>query len=303
MEHALGLVLEQGAGREAAVLQNNLAIARYPLQGPALSLRDFEDGIAFCQQRGLAASEQELETNCPALLAELGRPDEAMERAARLEAELEDTGNEQDLSEVRASELALRLARGEPGAPGEPEWLIATARTVRSADASAFAFGAAAAAFASESPERASALLAELEQFPGTRESPYYSRQLAAMVRTSLACGDRRFAERLAGSLEPRYPLEEHALCAARAQVTEHAGKHAEAARLYAEAAARWQEFGNVPERAYALLGQGRCLRALGQPKAEEPLREARDLFASMGYKPALAETEALLEQTATRTA
>jgi hypothetical protein len=43
------------------------------------------------------------------------------------------------------------------------------------------------------------------------------------------------------------------------------------------------------------VLGQGRCLTALGQPEAEPPLREARDLFASMGYKPALAETEALL--------
>jgi class 3 adenylate cyclase len=36
----------------------------------------------------------------------------------------------------------------------------------------------------------------------------------------------------------------------------------------------------DVPERAYALLGQGRCLRALGRPAAEEPLHEARDLFA-----------------------
>ena len=53
-----------------------------------------------------------------------------------------------------------------------------------------------------------------------------------------------------------------------------------------------------VPERAYALLGQGRCLSALGQPEAQEPLREARELFASMGYKPALAETAALLERT-----
>ena len=51
-------------------------------------------------------------------------------------------------------------------------------------------------------------------------------------------------------------------------------------------------EFGNVPERAYALLGQGRCLSAIGSPEAEEPLQEARELFESMGYQPALAETE-----------
>jgi hypothetical protein len=99
--------------------------------------------------------------------------------------------------------------------------------------------------------------------------------------------------------LEPRYPLEEHALCAARAQLAEHTGDLTEAASLYAEAAERWREFGNVPEHAYALLGQGRCLLALGRPGTEKPLSEARHLFAMMGYKPAVAETEALLEQLA----
>jgi hypothetical protein len=64
---------------------------------------------------------------------------------------------------------------------------------------------------------------------------------------------------------------------------------------LYDEAASRWQEFGNVPERAYALLGQGRCLVALGDGSADAPLSEARNLFESLGYKPALTETEKLL--------
>ena len=98
--------------------------------------------------------------------------------------------------------------------------------------------------------------------------------------------------------VEPRTPLVEHALCACRAEQAEAAGDHAEAVALYAEAAERWRTFGNVPERAYALLGQGRCLAALGQPEAQKPLREARELFASMGYRPALAETDALLERT-----
>ncbi len=77
--------------------------------------------------------------------------------------------------------------------------------------------------------------------------------------------------------------------------LAEAAGDSTEAARLYAEAAERWRDFGSVPERAYALLGRGRCLVALGRPAAEEPLREARELFAPLGYKPALAECEALL--------
>jgi hypothetical protein len=57
-----------------------------------------------------------------------------------------------------------------------------------------------------------------------------------------------------------------------------------------------------VPERAYALLGHARSLLALGDPGgAERPLYEARELFESIGYTPALAETEALLETKLTR--
>jgi hypothetical protein len=37
---------------------------------------------------------------------------------------------------------------------------------------------------------------------------------------------------------------------------------------------------------------------AEGKPDAEAPLRDARELFSSIGYKPALAQTETLLEQT-----
>jgi hypothetical protein len=64
-----------------------------------------------------------------------------------------------------------------------------------------------------------------------------------------------------------------------------------EAAVLYAEAAERWREFGNVPERTYALLGHGRCLSAIGDASAKKPLFVARELFASMGFAPAVTET------------
>ena len=45
--------------------------------------------------------------------------------------------------------------------------------------------------------------------------------------------------------------------------------------------------------------GRGRCLVALSKPGAEELLREARDLFASVGYEPALAEKALLGESEA----
>jgi class 3 adenylate cyclase/tetratricopeptide (TPR) repeat protein len=303
MERALALLLEQGAGRDAAILQNNLAVARYPLQGPERSLAAFEQGIAFCEQRGLAGITVALGANCPGLLVELGRPDEALEQAARFAAAAEASGDTFSLVELRSVELASRLARGEEVGLAGAEWLIEKAWSMDSIELAVVSLAPAAAAIAAEAPERAAELLAELEQTPGVRKSPYYARALISMQRTALAASDPALAKRLANGFEHRYPLEQHALCNARAQLAEHAGDHADAATLYAEAAARWQQFGNVPEHAYALLGQGRCLVALTDPTAGKPLGHAAELFRSMDYQPALAESEALLEQTTSASA
>ena len=146
--------------------------------------------------------------------------------------------------------------------------------------------------------ERALELLRELEQVAGTRADSSYTASLPGLVRCALALQDSALAARLLEGIEPRTPLAEHTLCSTCAALTEAAGNPAEAAGLYAEAAERWAKLGDVPERAYALLGQGRCLQALDRPEAEQPLREAKELFQSMGYRPALAETDALLEQT-----
>ena len=303
MEYAISLLVEQGAGRDAATAQNNLALAGYPLQGPARSLALFEQGIAFCEQRGLAEAAATLRGSCPGLLAELGRPEEALEHAGPLAAVAETTGDMMALTELRAVEHASRFAlgKGEVSA-AEADWLTETARGIDSADSVVLAFAAAATTLAPAAPERARALLAEVERTAGAPETPYYARQLAAMVRTATTVDDPRLAKRLAELLKPIFPLREHALCAAKAQLTEHVCQYTDAASLYAEAAARWQEFGNVPERAHALLGQGRCLLAIGEAKGAEPLRKARKLFEQMGYKPALAETESLLAHSAQRT-
>src|SRR5262249_46840101 len=50
-----------------------------------------------------------------------------------------------------------------------------------------------------------------------------------------------------------------------------------------------------VEKRRRGLVGRGRCLTALGKSGAETPLREARELFASMAYESALAEVDELL--------
>ena len=75
----------------------------------------------------------------------------------------------------------------------------------------------------------------------------------------------------------------------------ETAGRHPEAAALYADAAERWERFTAVLEQAYALLGRGRCLTALADLHADRPLRHARALFEEMGARLRIAECDSLI--------
>jgi hypothetical protein len=168
----------------------------------------------------------------------------------------------------------------------------------------AMALAAAASLHAQAQPEQARLLLDELVQIPAIRTDAVYATVLPSLARSALALGDSTLATSLSHGVPPIIPIRQHALASCQAQLAEAAGNHQEAAKLYADAAHRWHKFGNLPETAYALLGQGRCLHTLGDPGAVQPLTDARDLFASMGYKPALAQTEALLHkrtQTAAR--
>ena len=47
------LAIEQGEGRSAAVLYNNLALVAWLYGGPQVALGLIREGIAFCQRRGL----------------------------------------------------------------------------------------------------------------------------------------------------------------------------------------------------------------------------------------------------------
>jgi hypothetical protein len=199
---------------------------------------------------------------------------------------------------VRAFELATHLARGESDAtPGIAEWLV---ETVHADAAPAWIVevlaAAAVAQHAAGSHEQARALLAEIEQTARAPETTYYARQLPAMLRTARR---RRSRARQAARRRGRAPPP-----AQRARPLHRprpAGRNRRRAgrgcRALRQGGRAWREFGNVPEQAHALLGRRRCLAKLGRPDAEAPLREARELFSSIGYKPALAQTEALLEQ------
>src|SRR5919198_864907 len=145
--------------------------------------------------------------------------------------------------------------------------------------------------------DRALELLLELEQTPDAKGSVAYAPFLPGIVRTAIAAGDPALAERLTIDVPRVYPYHQHVLCATQAALAEARGEFEKAAEGYAEAAGRWDRFGVVPEGAFALLGQGRCLVALGRPEARGPLDAAKKIFTKLGAAPALAEVDARLQR------
>ena len=118
------------------------------------------------------------------------------------------------------------------------------------------------------------------------------------MVRTALGVGERPLAEQLVDGCDVRHPFAHHSLVDVNARFAEARGEYQVAAIGYADAAERWEQFGVMPEQAFALLGQGGCLAALGDyADAERVLYQAREIFASLKAAPALAEIDTLLQQ------
>ena len=278
MRRALQLALEQGQGRETAVIYGNLAWVVWFYQGPQAALDAYGEGIAFCERRGITEVTLHMRGESLSLLAELGQTEQALAEAGPLADRLQAAGDIDHVS-TRALQLRLLAERGTPQQAPTPDELVTAARDMGLPGFIALAFAAA-----------AQLLLAQL-----TAVRTELGSELPSVLRVALALGDPPLAERLAAGTEPTTPLREHALASAHAQLAEAAGDHTAAVELYQQAAERWRQFGNVPERAYALLGQGRCLATLGKPEAEGPLREARDLFTTLAYQPALAESRALL--------
>jgi predicted ATPase/class 3 adenylate cyclase len=297
MRRALALAIAQGEGRSAANIYNNLALVSWLYEGPQAALDLLREGIEFCQRRGISAMGGSMAGSQTPILAELGHTEQALSEATRLADQLEQLGDI-NFAEPRSLQLRLLVERGKHDQALRPEPLLKAARDSLQPQIMAITVAAAASLLhAQQHPDQARHLLRELDQIPASRSDLIYATRLAGVVRSALIVNDPDLATSLSHGVPAITPLHQHALTSCQAQLAEAAGNHTEAASLYAGAAEHWHQFGNKPEHAYALLGQGRCLHTLGDPAAHRPLIQARELFASMGYEPALAETDALLAE------
>jgi len=300
LRRALGLALDRGEGREAAVLYNNLGVALWSIEGPSAALHVYREGIAFAEGRGIDEMALGMSASSRDPLLDVGSFEEILEAADGIAARLEAAGNMQDLLQVRWTQARVRTLRGEAHqvsslmewavgsalGSGTPEWIaptLATAAMVR---------------VASNDHEGATDLLEQADRTPHVRETPYYPAYLPTMVRAAVQAGVVPLAEPRGGGFEPVYPYQEHALSSAQAILAEARGSPERAVERYGEAARRWESFGVVPERAFALLGRGRCLVGLHRTaEAGRSLREALHAFGALGARPYVEETNRLLEE------
>ena len=118
-------------------------------------------------------------------------------------------------------------------------------------------------------------------------------------LRVVVAAGDLELAEAMRKNVPPLQPLHRCALMTSKAIIREARGELEPAADEFSRAARGWNELMIPYEEAQALLGQGRCLAALGRaPEAAAALAAAREIFARLGAMPALAETDEWLART-----
>ncbi len=70
--------------------------------------------------------------------------------------------------------------------------------------------------------------------------------------------------------------------------------RHGDALEFHERAERGWAEFGNPYERAQAMLGEARCLSVLDRgDEAVAKLRQASEVFGSLGAEPALRDARA----------
>jgi class 3 adenylate cyclase/tetratricopeptide (TPR) repeat protein len=307
MRRALDAATAQGLGHEAVVVYLNLSVALTSAEGPQAKRELAQQGAVFAQRRGITEILPFLQAAVIEAVADLGLIEEA--RALTATA-LSHVAADDWMAQVnvRTSDVRLLVRRGEITQSGPLDWIeqmVTRTREFGEPQLLGEVLTVATIARAAAGEVRAArAALAELEQVPNVRQTPTYMPSLPDLVRAALVAGDPSLAARLADGLQPAYPVDQHAVVTARALLAEQRGQHADAAGLFADASARWERFEVPWEQAQALLGQGRCLLAIGQPgEAREPLRTARDIFTTLGARPALNETDKLLAQATALTA
>jgi tetratricopeptide (TPR) repeat protein len=285
LRRALALGLERGAGRDTALVYANLAGVSWLIEGPAASLAVYEEGIEFARRRGIAEFALITEAASLEALFDLGRWDDVLELADRLDEPLAASQAALDLlwmRTVRAHVLAERgrfddVARiveqigAEVRAEGEAQLMVPT-----------FTVHAMCLA-ASGRLEEAGEVIAELVELQGISSDPNCLPYLRTISELAVSCGHAAFVPRLLEGIGETTARHRAVAASVAGVAAEETGDLEEAARAFADAVDRWHRLGVVPEEAAARAGAARVLAPIGrQDEAQAEAERAKELRAEL---------------------
>ena len=293
---ALEALRSLGVSRAAAIGYNNLGACLIHIQGPEAGLKVLREGVDFSRTRGLGEMVVALESTMLPALFELGEWDEVLRLAEQVAEQARREGSGHD--EVYAyTDRALVQACRLGAAAGEfCQSVLDRARPMDHPPMLVVALIAAGLARLAAG-DRQGTIEVVREALDATAEDVVdRASELPVLVRLAVDGGDIALAEELLDRVD-RLPLERYqlALLTARAALLESRGEHGNALDAYDEAARKWERWGHRLEWSHALFGAGRCLARLGLPGARGKLDEAREIFARLGARPALAAVESYL--------
>ncbi len=276
--------LRLGLGRATSVAMNNLADGTGYFVGLRPARELWDEVIEFSQGRGLTTLEMWQRGERLRAFYHLGDWDELRQEAHEVVRWEQGHGGGQlevfghiYLTDVLVHRAAIAEATAHVDA------LMPRAR--ESGDPQVLVPGLAMAALvasATGNERRALEHVVELEKL--TREtSGWRAYCLVWPARIAIAAGELELAEAFFEGTEHQAAWNACARLTTRAMLAEAREQPVEAAELYARVAERWDEYGSVVERGYALLGLGRC----GDAKA---LREGQAIFAGLGASPVVAQ-------------
>jgi tetratricopeptide (TPR) repeat protein len=257
----------------------------------------YREGIDFTKARGMSGNARWLTAERTWALYDLGRWDEIV-RDVDVLAEAVELGRGYLMIPALTQKALVLAQRGrtEEAAPIVDD-VLPRAREAKDLQVLVPALATAAVlALAAGQLGSAAALAREVEEITREGAAAVRTRHLPELVSIALVAGASDTAQRFldANYFDTGRPA--HAVVAARAVAAEINDKPADAFELYEDAAARWSEYGSVPERANALFGAGRSLLSLGRPnEATARLQEARTLYQDLGAAPSVARVDEAL--------
>jgi class 3 adenylate cyclase len=296
-EQLVAIALARGLGDESAQLMLNRGITLMSTIGPERAREALLETIDFAASRGLEDAVISARSGLFETLWLGGEWREALDLLENLTPVMEAAEDVWDLAQTKMQAAFLQLLRGDtPAVESLVGWIAAKELdALRWFDENVLA-AKAALQFAFGNQDESREMLSQWVEHRWVVHDASLSVFSVMAMRMALSFSDAKLAGRIAKTCLGNLPLNDLTSRSMNALLAEARGDLEIAVAGFADAVARWHDFGVPYEEAQTLLGQGRCLMALDRAsEAAAPLTEAREKLARLGAKPALAEVDRLL--------